>query len=210
MTASSSAPTLCPNIVALVARKRCGKDTLADVLGREYGAHKLSFSDGVRAITNDLFPWVPSEVPDAIKDNVVDHPANVRGMTYREIWRTVDHLRANVDPLLFINWFRENQLDMALKNPSLCFVIARVSTPEEFALLKSLGIKTVRIIRKDMTGVDLDPFEDYLSTAQVDHEFVFDINDGAEPFLEFFREDVLWKANQTWLRRSALTSSLGI
>lgn len=208
MTVSSN--TLCPNIVALVARKRCGKDTLADVLGREYGAHKLSFSDGVRAITSDLFPWVPSEVPDSIKDSVVDHPANVRGLTYRQVWRTVDHLRENVDPHLFINWFRDNQLQMAVKNPSLCFVIARVSTAEEFALLKSLGIKTVRIIRKDMTGVDLDPFEDYLSAAPVDHEFVFDINDGAEPFLEFFREEVLWKANQVWQQRSALTKSLGI
>lgn len=207
MTASNS---VCHNIVALVARKRCGKDTLADVLGQEYGAHKLSFSDGVRAITSDLFPWVPSEVPDSIKDNVVSHPANVRGLTYREIWRTVDHLRANVDPQLFINWFRDNQLQMAVNNPSLSFVIARVSTAEEFELLKSLGIKTVRIIRKDMTGVDLDPFEDYLSTAPVDHEFVFDINDGSEPFLEFFREEVLWKSNQVWQQRSVMTKSLGI
>lgn len=207
MTVSSS---ICPNIIAITGRKRCGKDTLADALDHVYGAHKLSFSDGVRAITSDLFPWVPSEVPDEIKDNVVDHPANVNRLTYRQIWRTVDHLRANVDPFLFINWFRDNQLSMALKNPSLRFVIARVSTKEEFELLRSLGIKVVRVIRKNMDGVDLDPFEDYLSAVEVDHEFVFDINDGTEPFIDFFQESVLWKGNQVWQKRSALSRSLGI
>ncbi len=198
------------NIIAITGRKRHGKDTLGSYLAEHYGAKTISPSDAVRSVSHRLFPWLPEVLPDAQKDVPCMHLDNPRGLTPREVWRTVDILRERVDPQLFLREFRQNQLDSAMQDLSTPYVITRVSTAEEFEYLREAGIKIIRVVRADTTGVDVDPFEDYLATAEVDHEFVFDINDGPQPFLDFFREVVLWKSNPIWVNRSLLNKSLGI
>lgn len=180
------------NLEAFCGKKRSGKDFLLQALINEMGGERLvrrlSFSDGLRDITNIIFPWLPAQIPDELKDVPWVHPKNPLNLTPRQIWLHLgnDSGLRFVQPDIFLDIFIRNCVPLVLANPQIDFVISDVRTPQEYDWIKANQIKLIRISKADRTGIVEDKLEDFIDEMKPDYEFVNHF-DGAGSFLDFYR-----------------------
>ncbi|AUR97876.1 P-loop containing nucleoside triphosphate hydrolase [Vibrio phage 1.244.A._10N.261.54.C3] len=161
------------NIVVLCGRKGSGKDFLAERLN---GYVRLSFSDELRILAHDLFPWCPLDPSYKEKDQVIDHPDNVMGLTPRGVWLRLadnnDPSLRNIDPKLLVNRFMERHLHRIQTNPRTMFVVTDLRSPQEDERVEAMGWPKVRILQPNRDRDDEDSFEDYVDQIRVDREWV--------------------------------------
>lgn len=176
------------NLEFFCGRKRSGKDFCVAGLIEDVGGIRLSFSDELRYVAHDIYPWCPVFPSDAEKDVPINHPDNVRGLTPRQIWLHLgspEGLRY-VQPDLFLAAFIRNQLPRVIANPQQKFFVTDVRTPEEYAWVKSIKGVLTRISRPDREGIVEDKIEEFIDQMEVDFEYVHKF-EGSEPFIYFYR-----------------------
>jgi len=131
-------------VIGLTGYKRCGKDTVGEILEKEYGFKRWAFADKLRDMCSDLFD-IPLEnfLQDDLKD-AVDERYN---MTPREI---LIHIGTpgcrHVDPNVWLHYvIRQIKAD-----PDSNHVVTDVRFPNECQGIVSLGLNAhcVRIERK--------------------------------------------------------------
>ncbi|ACV50253.1 putative deoxynucleotide monophosphate kinase [Delftia phage PhiW-14] len=156
------------NVLCLCGERQRGKDYLTALLGRKFGATRLSFSDEVRRLAGDLHPWFdPWE--EQYKERVYPAIENVNNLTGREILLSAGRIR-DVDPAYFVKKFMAHQLPHVLAEPDRLFVITDFRTPDEYAgFLEPNGIPTLKVTR-DMDDLP-HPFEEWIRQFKADHHF---------------------------------------
>lgn len=181
------------NLICFTGRKRSGKDFLLKSLQQISGKPvvRLSFSDEMRLLANKVYPWLPKEIDDSIKDIPFVHPSNPKGYTPREIWIVVNGLREVEDDILVKNFIRD-QYPLVGQNPDKLFVISDLRMPPEHAFINSIGCPIVKITRPDRSGIKEDDVESYIDQIVPDYEF-FNKFDGIEEFHQFIQHTGLLK-----------------
>lgn len=169
------------NLLVLTGRRGSGKDTMTkDLVGNTYylnqigynNAFRISFSDELRLLSNDLFDWCPVNPSYEDKDRIIDHPDNLLNLSPREVWKHVagdgpTSLR-HVDPKLVIKRFARRWEDYIIQNPRTLFIVTdwRTLQESEWVLAASDTRQRLRIV--DGTGkAPLDEFERHVDTFDV-------------------------------------------
>ena len=170
------------NVLVLTGRRGSGKDTFVEDLvknnyflreiGFKSGAVRLSFSDQLRYLSHELFDWCPLNPTYEEKDQPINHPSNVLGLTPREVWKHVagdgpTSLR-NIDPNLIVKRFAKANDLYINQNPNTLFVISDWRTLEEKVWVDEHTVAQQRIRILDGTGIPpKDSFEDHTDTFEV-------------------------------------------
>lgn len=170
------------NVLVLCGRKGSGKDFLAAALMKNWEwttqTQRLSFSDELRALAHDLFPWCPLDPSYEEKDQVIDHPDNVLGLTPRGVWLRLadnnDPSLRNVDPKILVNrfWAHHGAEIQSSHNREITYIITDLRTPQEDELVERMGWPKVRIVEPNRERDDEDGIEEYVDSIRVDREWV--------------------------------------
>lgn len=172
-------------IISFMGEYRSGKDYLCDFLVKNYGAHRLSFSDEVRRLAVKIFPWLPFDFDPSVKDLPFDHPQNPNGLTPRDIWLLVGKVR-DVTPNYFVDSFVYNQLTRVDENK--LNIITDFRTPQEWEFLKKYSIPVIKIQREDRSGIGPNAFEEFVRQFREYDALFINRMDGTESFEKFFKD----------------------
>lgn len=176
-----------PIIVGLTGRKFAGKDFLAKTLIDE-GYLRVSFSDSLKRLAQIAFPWIEADYDSEDKEKVIAHPKNSLQKSPRQIWKTLDVLRTDVDPRIFVDSTMEEILDARAEGKNI--VITDIRKPEEYNLVKALGGFIIRITDPNQTNQDVSEW--LINDFKVDVEFDnFKTVDSVDHFREMLRDNRL-------------------
>lgn len=174
-------------ILAFCGELKSGKDFLCSHLIENYGATRLSFSDEVRRLAVQVFPWLPFDFDPAIKDLPYIHPKNPYGLTPRDIWLLIGKVR-DVDPKYFVDAFARFNFDDIAADDKKLRIITDFRTPDEWEFLQYMDIPVIKIELASRDGLPSSAFEEFVRHfKQYDAKFINKLNGTAE-FDEFFRE----------------------
>lgn len=184
-----------PNLEFFTGRKRSGKDFCLESLisfhhlQGDKDIQRLSFSDELRRVANYIYPWLPEEVEDAVKDVSYVHPDNPKGLTPRQIWLHLggDNGLRHVQPDLFLSFFKRFQLPLVEQNPHVHYIVSDLRTPQEYEWALSTECPITRISKADRAGIIEDDIEAFIDEMKVNHEFLNPFT-GWEPFIKFYGE----------------------
>jgi hypothetical protein len=174
-------------IFAFMGEYKSGKDYFAEYLAKTQGAVRLSFSDQVRVLANQLFPWLPVYVSPENKDQPFTHPNNPNNLTPRDIWLVAGKVR-DVDPNFFVNQFIETHdhiLDQCFRKDNL-YIITDFRTPNEWDFLKAARIPVIKIELEDRSHLPPSDFEEYVRQFQDYDAYFLNSMNGTSEFDEFF------------------------
>lgn len=139
-----------PLKIALTARARAGKDTVADYLVDKYGFVRFAFGDGLRRVCRDLFP--------AQFEN---------GAKPRALLQGVAQAMRGIDPDVWVNLCMK---DVALY-PHGNLVIIDLRQPNEYRRLKAEGFIIIRVNASEETRIQrMQSAGDVFNPADVNHE----------------------------------------
>lgn len=177
-------------IFAFMGEYASGKDYFCDWLVKTQNAVRLSFSDEVRRLASQIFPWLPFDVSPEQKDVPFYHECNPNRLTPRQIWLTVGKVR-DVDPHYFVQQFVKVHdkilYDDSTRKDSL-YIITDFRTPQEWQFINALRIPVIKIERENRDGLVPSEFEEYVRQFEgYDFKFINKMN-GAEEFDDFFKQ----------------------
>lgn len=163
------------NLRVITGRRRSGKDYFlskyAERGHRRFAAvQRISFSDELRLLAHQIFSWCPANPSDTEKDQVIDHPRNVLGLTPRDIWLALcgegDRNLTGIDPVILLERFKERWMHRIENEPQILFVISDLRRPWEYAFVRSLGAHIIRVLDMRPEAVKT-AFEDVVETFEV-------------------------------------------
>lgn len=174
------------SVIALMGERKSGKDYFCEYIDKHFYGTRLSFSDEVRRLAVEVFPWLPFDVPAETKDEPFPHIYNPNGLSIRDIWKLVGKVR-EVDSKYFVRKFKANQF--VGKDPQLStrlHIITDFRTADEWDFIRENKIPVIKIIRENRDGIEPDPFEEYVREFRFyDGLFKNKLN-GPQEFHEFF------------------------
>lgn len=159
--------------IALTGRKRAGKDTVADVLVKEYGYTRVAFADALKNMALEIDPWISA-------DAWAGGPAMCRRLSellnewgwetlkehYPEVRRFLQNLGSSVrkrDPLF---WIHIAQREWAKVNGPV--VVTDVRYINEASILRTWNFALVRIVRPGVDDGDVHESETEMDGYEVD------------------------------------------
>lgn len=154
-----------PTIV-LTGRKLAGKDTLARGIF-PMGYTRLSFSDQLKHICHQLFPWLALDYAQGDKD-LKQFRNNT--LSPRDIWLKMNVV-TEIDHNILIRSLVGQMVEIG--SDAEFFVITDLRKPGEYEWVKKQGYPIIKII--DGTGradISEDPLEDFIDEIEADYEFV--------------------------------------
>lgn len=163
-----------------------GKDTMLNLLSDYY--HSLSFSDGLKKIANDIFPWCNLDYPPEQKENSVIHINRDTGVNYtpRKVWETLDVL-AQIDPEVFIRPVKELLWDIINSSVNKRVIIKDIRRPCELEFCKQQGFTIVFIQTDD---------ERWLNKLENDNRLIIQFRKVIEEYSDF--KYMNSKKNENW------------
>jgi hypothetical protein len=151
--------TTCVNVVGISGRKRCGKDTAADILCEEYGYEKYSFADPIKSACREIFGFDDDQLYGSKKED----PDSYWGFSPREAMQVFgtdsfrDHFGSDI-------WVRRLFQRLRLWLPRRA-VIPDVRFPNEVEAIQNIGGRVIRIDASVRLGSDdTHPSESSLSS----------------------------------------------
>jgi hypothetical protein len=140
---------------------------------------RLSFSDEVRHLAQNIFPWF-NAFDDTQKEKVYDHPNNTMKVTGRDILLTTGKVR-DVDGQYFARAFLKNQMPKVLANPGCLYIITDFRTPEEFQqVIQPFKVPTIKVMRQvDEALYPPQAFEEYIRRFTSDYVYDNNYGDGS-------------------------------
>ncbi len=151
------------NLIALVARKRSGKDTLADYLCKYHGYTKYAFAGPLKKACAEIFMFDESQV-DGINKETPDEKWN--GLSARKVFQIfgtemfrqklgdffpeLDEIKNNFWTYRFEMWYN----NFKQTNPNGRVVVSDARFPNEVDIIRKLGGSVIKIHRD--TGMAQD------------------------------------------------------
>jgi hypothetical protein len=190
------------DVIALIGKKRSGKDTFANVLVEERGYTRVAFADPLRSAALELDPWVPihgslarlrKTTPGLQASTIVRLSALIEAVGWETAKDLVPEVRRllqrfgtesirKIEPDFWINAARKT-ID-AIDGP---VVITDCRYPNEADFAESVGGVLVRIVRPGTESDDAHPSETALDDRKVD---VVIRNDGSIEDLRQYASEV--------------------
>lgn len=166
-----------PQIIGLLAAKRCGKDTTADQLAKVYGYEKYAFADPMKKAMQFLFQFSDDQLWGDLKE-VVDPfwettPRQLMQFITTDILRedglkkAFPQINENLHIKVFRKWLEQH--------PNKRVVICDLRLQEDVYTLKKMGAFIIRIERPDIISTDSHISEAISSVTGSDATL---INDG--------------------------------
>jgi hypothetical protein len=173
-------------VVAFMGERKSGKDYFCEYIDKKFYGTRLSFSDELRRLTVDVFPWLPFDVPAEQKDDPFPHIYNPNNHSMRDIWKILGKVR-DVDPKFFVRKFKENQYsNRDPERSNRLHIITDFRTPDEWDFLQAAKIPVIKIVRENRDGIEPDPFEQYVRDfTEYDGIFINKL-DGTSSFHDYF------------------------
>ena len=166
-----------------------GKDYLVNYLVKNNNFYRLSFSDQLKKLATQIYPWLKRDYQPKIKEtplNLTLPSGEVITKTPREIWLSLNSLR-DVEEGIFIRMLQEEMNLLHVDN----IVISDIRPQIEWDWCKANNFKTIYIepVKKIYTPNDFDKnIIDYKSKA--DYVFENDFS-GVNKFKEFIKNIIL-------------------
>lgn len=154
-----------PLIIALCGKKGVGKDTLFKAVA-DLGFQRLSFSDQLKDICSDVFPWLALDYPQGEKDRKQFQSKNGL-MSPREVWMAMNVI-TEIDEDVLVRRL-ERQMNNMIAHDQRLFIITDLRKEEEYRWVKKNGIPIIRI--HDFDQRNEDAVEAFLGTIVGDFDF---------------------------------------
>jgi hypothetical protein len=148
-----------PILIGLLAKKRHGKDTLADYLVNRYGFNKDALAEPLKNVCKELFLLSDEQMYGDLKE-IVD---TRYGVSPRQIFQFIgtDLLRKQMGNLipslkdnLWINLLQIRYTNALKSNPAVRFVVADIRMENEADMIKELNGIIIKIDRPSKKDVD--------------------------------------------------------
>ena len=185
--------------LAFMGISGAGKDYYVTHLVKTYSYTRLSFSDQLKRITKNIFPWIEQDYPPELKEK----PLNIETsfgeeitLSPREIWLKMNFLR-EIEDGIFVRMMKDEVINLSRKfnklielgeipdfNPDK-IVISDIRTPPEYKMCKENGFKIIRI-DAEKTIHNKHNFDEQIFQFEPDYIFKNDF-DGVEKFDKFIR-----------------------
>lgn len=184
--------------IALAGRKGSGKDECAKVLEKHFKFDKFSFSDQLKRIAHELFPWLHEDYDPDIKENVIwVSPYDGREWSPRQIWVALNII-VEIDPDILVNKLHIQRMRSlyALCDDTLmrhCIKDLRPHNPMELAYCKAQGFVIVYInnAKDPIPTENLHPTEDNFDPIINEATAIFENHkEGEEPFIQFLIQEL--------------------
>ncbi|AXF41387.1 hypothetical protein SHAb15599_00018 [Acinetobacter phage SH-Ab 15599] len=166
-------------LIVLCGERNTGKDFLTQAVTnhmKQYGirVHRLSFSDEVRRIAYNIFPFL-KDVPEEKKnDPIYGEPNNPYNYSWRDIIKAVGRMLRDVDPAIFAKKWWTNQGQRVVDGTDKdIFFVTDMRTQNEYDLIEAEGtlddVTFVKLVSD--TGLPPDDFEAWTRDFQGDFLF---------------------------------------
>lgn len=154
-----------PLIIALCGKKGVGKDTLFKAVA-DLGFQRLSFSDQLKDICSDVFPWLALDYPQGEKDRKQFQSKNGL-MSPREVWMSMNVI-TEIDEDVLVRRL-ERQMNNMIAHDQRLIIITDLRKEEEYRWVRKNGIPIIRI--HDFDQRNEDAVEAFLDTIVGDFDF---------------------------------------
>lgn len=170
------------HIIALTGTTGAGKDTLVDACMAQLEGFphlkKVSFSDQLRDICTDIFPWLPNTTEQAVKNVPFEHPLNDHNLAPRQVWKNVAlAIRGIQDNVLACR--AAQQIERVLfesERNGVVFIPDLRSVPEDKILESFVPRKVklikIRVVDPKVTIENCEPIDEPTFGFRVDHEII--------------------------------------
>ena len=181
---TSTTNNLNMNLIALVAKKRSGKDTLADYLCENHGYTKYAFAGPLKKACAEIFMFDDSQV-DGINKETPDPKWN--GLSARTVFQIfgtemfrqklgdffpeLDNIKNNFWTYRFEMWYN----NFKKNNPNGKVVVSDARFPNEAEIIRKLGGSVIKIHRDTGMAQDNHSSEKNIDLIKGDIEIT---NDG--------------------------------
>jgi len=154
-----------PLIIALCGKKGVGKDTLFKSVA-DLGFQRLSFSDQLKEICSDVFPWLALDYPQGEKDRKQFQTKNEL-MSPREVWMAMNVV-TEIDENVLVSRL-ERQLNNMIAHDQRLFIITDLRKEEEYRWVKKNEIPIICV--HDFHTRNEDAVESYIDQIVGDFDF---------------------------------------
>lgn len=151
-----------PTVVVLTGRKFSGKDTMVKSI-LPFGFTRLSFSDQLKRICVNLFPWMDFDYPQGDKDR---KQFSNNTLSPRDIWLKMNVVTEIDRNILVSSLVEEMELDHRGKK---LFVISDLRKPEEYEWVKMNGYPIIKIVEPNRNVKTEDELENFIDSIVPDH-----------------------------------------
>ncbi|MFM2597721.1 adenylate kinase [Vibrio fortis] len=177
--------------IAFMGVSGSGKDFLSDYLTNNENFTRLSFSDQLKKISHQIYPWMelnykPEEKSDPL--NITLQTGEVITHSPRDIWLNLNHLR-NIEEKIFIRMLEDEMSSLLQSNPTMCnIVITDIRSNSEFLWCQENQFTIVYITRKNNNYKKYD-IDKYVIENKEEADYHFENNgNGLIEFKSFFEE----------------------
>jgi hypothetical protein len=158
--------------LALCGASGSGKDFLTTGLVKGMGFVRASFSDQLKKISKQIYPWIEADYPAVVKEqplNIVTDFGHTVTHTPRDIWIGLNALR-QFDPHLFVRMLDNEVSEMV--NFGIDVVITDVRTDVEYEYIRDNGY-TLVFIDPSRTIYKPNDFDKYALSLESKADVVF-------------------------------------
>jgi hypothetical protein len=175
--------------IALSGRKFSGKDECAKVLGQRYNSLIFSFSDQLKKIANEHFPWLELDYPQGTKEETVwVSPYDGKKYSPRDIWVKLNCL-VEIDPAILVRKLHQERDDYELTNQVIKDLRPHNPCELEYCIRHDFKIIYIENCKDPVSTENLDVTEDDFTDIKKHAVGVFsNYKEGPEPFAEFVHE----------------------
>ena len=166
-----------PLIIALCGKKGVGKDTLFKAVA-DLGFQRLSFSDQLKDICSDVFPWLALDYPQGEKDRKQFKSKNGL-MSPREVWMAMNVI-TEIDEDVLVRRL-ERQMNNMIAHDQRMFIITDLRKEEEYRWVRKNGIPIIKIL--DYATREEDSVEKYVE--HIVGDFYFENHKNEHSIVEF-------------------------
>lgn len=174
--------------LAFMGISGAGKDYLTEHLCDVHDFTRLSFSDQLKELATNIYPWLERDYPPLVKEAPLDLSTSQNEritISPRKIWLHLNHLR-EIENLIFIR-----MLDSKFKAGKYNnVVISDLRTNEEFAWCRNNDFKIIYLQPFKSIYQDYD-FDNEIEKNKPHADYVFENKfDGVDSFELFFVNEV--------------------
>ena len=161
-------------LIGLCAKKRSGKDVMADYLIENYGFNKYSLAAPLKKAVCIIFNWDYDTVEKNENKEKIDP---LYGISYRQACQSIGTNWGQLSLCENYPLFKEitgrklwvkNFVQYYINNKDKNIVIADVRFPHEADAIKELGGKIIKIQRSSLENNDTHESEQYIDTIEGD------------------------------------------
>lgn len=179
--------------IAVSGMKRSGKDYCVDIVKSLYKVEVLSFSDHLKDICHDIFPWLQLDYEPEDKEKIVFY-GHVSGRHYtpRDIW-TMMNIVVDIDPDVLVRKVDREIQHARISETVQHLVIKdlRPHNPSELYCCERNGFDILFITSNDQPAITHKTEEGYENILNRAKWVFHNKKDGPDEFVNFLKTEIM-------------------